>query len=56
MGDRLGGHGRPDAGPPAQTIDGPILGELWPVHSAGGWSEDLSLGREYICEERFQAP
>ena len=28
------------------------LDEVWPVHSAGGWPEKLSLRREDICEER----
>ena len=28
------------------------LGEVWPVHSAGGWPEGLSLRREESYEER----
>ena len=30
----------------------PALDEVWPVHSAGGWPEGLSLRREEIHEER----
>ena len=29
------------------------LDEVWPVHSAGGWPEDLSLRREELYEERI---
>ena len=29
------------------------LDEVWPVHSAGGWPEDLSLGREALYAERM---
>ena len=29
------------------------LDEAWPVHSAGGWPEDLSLRREDIYAERI---
>ena len=28
------------------------LDEVWPVHSAGGWPEGLSLSREDIYEDR----
>lgn len=31
------------------------LDELWPVHSAGGWPEGLSLRREDIYEDRIHA-
>ena len=30
----------------------PTLDEVWPVHSAGGWPQDLSLDRAEIYEGR----
>ena len=30
----------------------PTLEEVWPVHSAGGWPQDLSLDRADIYEGR----
>lgn len=30
----------------------PSLDDVWPVHSAGGWPEDLSLDRGDIYEGR----
>ena len=30
----------------------PTLDEVWPVHSAGGWPQDLSLARADIYEVR----
>ena len=30
----------------------PALDEVWPVHSAGGWPQDLSLDRVDIYEGR----
>lgn len=30
----------------------PTLDEAWPVHSAGGWPQDLSLDRSEIYEGR----
>ena len=30
----------------------PALDEVWPVHSAGGWPQDLSLDRAEIYEGR----
>ena len=35
----------------ARGEDG-LLDEAWPVHSAGGWPEDLSLDRAGIYEDR----
>ena len=35
-----------------KTIRRPSLEEVWPVHSAGGWPQDLSLDREEIYEGR----
>ena len=29
------------------------LDEVWPVHSAGGWPQDLCLRREALYEERI---
>ena len=37
---------------PAVAVRRPGLDEAWPVHSAGGWPEGLSLRREEIYEER----
>ncbi len=34
----------------AQTFN---LDEVLPVHSAGGWPEDISLRREEIYEDRI---
>ena len=31
----------------------PRLDEMWPVHSAGPWPENLSLSREAIYEDRI---
>ena len=31
---------------------GPTLDDVWPVHSAGGWPQDLSLDRADIYEGR----
>ena len=30
----------------------PTLDEVWPVHSAGGWPQDVSLDRGDIYEGR----
>ena len=30
----------------------PALDDVWPVHSAGGWPQDLSLDRAEIYEGR----
>ena len=30
----------------------PTLDDVWPVHSAGGWPQDLSLDRAEIYEGR----
>lgn len=30
----------------------PALDEVWPVHSAGGWPQSVSLGRGCIYEGR----
>jgi hypothetical protein len=38
---------------PAVSARRVTLDEVWPVHSAGGWPEDLSLGRESLYEERM---
>ena len=38
---------------PAVTDHSLTLDEAWPVHSAGGWPEDLSLRREDIYAERI---
>ena len=35
-----------------ETIRRPSLDEVWPVHSAGGWPQDLSLDRAEIYEGR----
>ena len=37
---------------PTETVCRPTLDEAWPVHSAGGWPEGLSLRREDMYEER----
>ena len=34
-----------------KTIRRPSLDEVWPVHSAGGWPEGLSLDRADIYED-----
>ena len=34
-----------------RTIRRPSLDEVWPVHSAGGWPEGLSLDRADIYED-----
>ena len=36
---------------PTETVCRPTLDEAWPVHSAGGWPEGLSLRREDMYEE-----
>ena len=36
---------------PAAEPRRPVLDEVWPVHSAGGWPEGVSLRREEIYEE-----
>ena len=36
----------------ASLIHRPPLDEVWPVHSAGGWPERLSLDRAVIYEDR----
>ena len=36
---------------PAVSARRITLDEVWPVHSAGGWPEDLSLRREELYEE-----
>ena len=38
---------------PAVSARRITLDEVWPVHSAGGWPEDLSLRREELYEERI---
>ena len=38
---------------PAVSARRITLDEVWPIHSAGGWPEDLSLGREALYEERI---
>ena len=35
-----------------ETIRRPSLNEVWPVHSAGGWPQSLSLDRAEIYEDR----
>ncbi len=30
----------------------PVLDDVWPVHSAGGWPQDVSLDRGDIYEGR----
>ena len=35
-----------------ETKRRPSLDEVWPVHSAGGWPQDLSLDRAEIYEGR----
>ena len=39
---------RPEA-PRARTLD-----EVWPVHRAGGWPDDLGLRREDMYDERLE--
>ena len=36
----------------AEPVSRPSLDEVWPVHSAGGWPQGLSLDREEIYEGR----
>jgi hypothetical protein len=36
-----------------ETLRRPVLEEVWPVHSAGAWPENLSLSREGIYEDRI---
>ena len=38
---------------PQENLHRPALDEMWPVHSAGPWPENLSLSREDIYEERI---
>ena len=35
-----------------ETTRRPSLDEVWPVHSAGGWPQSLSLDRAEIYEDR----
>lgn len=37
---------------PPKVSRGLNLDEVWPVHRAGVWPEDLSLRREEIYEDR----
>ena len=36
----------------SQAIRRPSLNEVWPVHTAGGWPEGMSLDRADIYEDR----
>ena len=38
---------------PQGNLHRPALDEIWPVHSAGPWPENLSLSREDIYEDRM---
>ena len=38
---------------PQKTLCRPALDEVWPVHSAGAWPENLSLSREGIYKDRI---
>ena len=38
---------------PTEAVRRLTLDEVWPVHSAGAWPEDLSLRREDIYQERI---
>ena len=47
-------HRKADTSDKADTskVRKPSLDDVWPVHSAGGWPQGLSLGRAYIYDNR----
>ena len=50
MTDRKRGNPQKNA---SDKCTSPTLDEVWPVHSAGGWPQDLSLDRADIYEGRL---